>query len=49
VRRSIPSQRYEIVALVGQILRSEGITADDYSFASALMTRYAINAEELNR
>lgn len=49
MRRSIPSQRCDVVALVGQILRSEGITDDDYSFASALMTRYAISAEELNR
>ena len=47
--RRIPVARYEVVAYVGALLRSPECTDRDYAVATALMTRYAIDAEELNR
>ena len=47
--RMVPATRPEIVAMVGSILRSQQSTEGDVQFAMALMTRYAIDAEELNR
>lgn len=45
---AIPTARHEIVDYVAALLRSPSITAEDYSVASALMTRYAIDAAEIN-
>lgn len=45
----VPATRPEIVAMVGDILRSQQSSEADLTFAMALMTRYAVSAEELNR
>jgi hypothetical protein len=47
--RVVPATRPEIVAQVGAILRSQLASDADVMFAMALMTRYSISAEELNR
>jgi len=44
-----PTDRTEVVAYVAAVTLSEGATEDQYVTASALMTRYAIDGDEVNR
>lgn len=46
---TIPANRTEAVAYVVAVTNSEGATEDRYVTASALMTRYAIDGDEVNR
>lgn len=45
---TIPTDRHEVVDYVAALLRSATITDQEYSVAVALMTRYAIDAAEIN-
>jgi hypothetical protein len=47
--RTLPTPRHEVVELVGWTLRSPQCNDDDFAVCMALMTHYAITAEELNR
>jgi len=45
---TIPTSRPEVVAYVAAVSTSQGATKDQYVTVSALMTRYAIDGDEVN-